>query len=241
MLRSFTRRLRSAPKSLRLPAYRLPCRRFQSTAAYGARSDYTATQPRSDPDDEALRLIFDSNTFWKDFSSRSSLSSATKRTGLLQNRYLTTPQGFHEFAIASLRRCQGVVEKVLKASTAEEYKNVVKDCDLLSDLLCRVMDIAEFVRMNPPDIQMLRAAEDAHALLFEYMNVLNTTPGLNEQLSRAAADPEISRHWSKEEKISADILMSDFAKSGIHLPPQQRKRFVELSNEINSIGTMFVR
>ncbi|KAI5291130.1 Mitochondrial intermediate peptidase [Ascosphaera aggregata] len=194
-------------------------------------------------DEDTLRLVFDSQPFWKEFSNRTLLSAATtgKQSGLLQNQYLTSPEGFHDFAIASLRKCQRIVDKVLAANTFEDYKNAVKDCDQLSDMLCRVMDIAEFIRMNHPNSEFQSAAGDAHAMMFQYMNVLNTTPGLNEQLSRAASDPEITKHWSAEEKITADILIADFAKSGIHLPPQQRKQFVELSSEINDLGVNFVQ
>ncbi|KAI5302668.1 Mitochondrial intermediate peptidase, partial [Ascosphaera pollenicola] len=245
MLRSLTRRLRSSPYCWRTQSSVQPCgRRFSSTtSSYGASGSIPSAvnSCNAAKEEDTLRSVFDSRPFWKEFSTRTSLSSATKRTGLLQNQYLTSPKGFHDFAIASLRRCQDIVERVLAAITFEEYKNVVKDCDRLSDMLCRVMDIAEFIRMNHPNPEFQATAGDAHAMMFEYMNVLNTTPGLNEQLSRAAADPEITKHWTAEEKITAEILISDFAKSGIHLPPQQRKQFVELSSEINDLGVDFVQ
>ncbi|KAI5287552.1 Mitochondrial intermediate peptidase [Ascosphaera acerosa] len=252
-LRRAARWLRASSRCQRAPLRQPACTsRLFSTAC--ARPDASAPRRRappavrtgaahssSDEQDQALRLVFDSQAFWQQFCGGAASAVQPRRVGLLQNKYLTTPEGFRDFATASLRRCQALVEKVLAAASPAEYSSVVRDCDRLSDLLCRVMDIAEFIRMNHPDPRFQAAASDAHGLMFQYMNVLNTTPGLNAQLARAASDPEVSRHWTAEEKHTARILMADFAKSGIHLPPKQRQRFVELSSEINDLGVAFIQ
>lgn len=188
--------------------------------------------------DDALRLIFDSAPFWRDFSSR---RTTARPTGLLQNQYLTGPAGFEQFAHASLRKCQTIAMRVLAANTFDDYVRIARDFDRLSDLLCRVIDVADFMRMNHPDRRIQDAAGRAYVLMFDYMNVLNTTPELNEQLKRAASDPAVTAHWTDEEKIAADILIRDFSKSGIHLPQAQRQRFVQLSGEINQVGLDFVQ
>lgn len=113
--------------------------------------------------------------------------------------------------------------------------------DRLSDSLCRVLDIAEFVRATHPDASFQEAAGETFATLFEYMNVLNTTTGLNAQLRRAVENPEIASTWGEEEKIVAGNLLKDFAKSAIHLPREQREKFVDLSSQINQLGSNFVR
>ncbi|KAM5454215.1 Mitochondrial intermediate peptidase [Microsporum audouinii] len=190
-------------------------------------------------DDTNLRLVFDSNSFWREFSQRRSGNS--KRTGLLQNQYLTNPEGFRKFAHVSLEKCQRIVGKVLAASTLEDFRAMSRDLDRLSDHLCRVIDMAEFMKTNHPDPAIQEAATEAFAFIFEYMNILNTTPGLNEQLTRAVENPEVTSHWSEEEKVAARGLLKDFAKSAIHLPPGDRHRFVTLSNEISQLGPSFVR
>ncbi|OJJ30350.1 hypothetical protein ASPWEDRAFT_121233 [Aspergillus wentii DTO 134E9] len=189
-------------------------------------------------DDNTLRKVFDSQPFWKEFSHRSAASP--KRIGLVQNQYLTSPDGFREFASSTLQKCQAIVSKVLAASTLEEYRNMARDLDRLSDLLCRVIDLSDFIRVIHPDPRIQEAATQAYALMFEYMNVLNTTTGLNDQLKTAAANPEITSHWSEEEKIVAQILIKDFSNSAIHMPPSERQRFVNLSNEISQLGMNFV-
>ena len=150
------------------------------------------------------------------------------------------PEGFRQFAQVSLEKCQAIVAKVLAAETLEDYIVMVRDLDRLSDLLCRVIDLSDFIRGVHADPAVQEAATQAYALMFEYMNVLNTTAGLNEQLKRASTDPAVTAHWSEEEKSAAQILMKDFAKSAIHMPPEQRQDFVNLSNDISQLGPDFV-
>ncbi|KKZ64861.1 mitochondrial intermediate peptidase [[Emmonsia] crescens] len=187
-------------------------------------------------DDSTLRMIFDSQPFWQEFSQRKTGSSS----GLLQNQYLTCPEGFLKFASVSLQKCQEIMARVLEVSTLDGYRRVAKDLDRLSDLLCRVIDIADFMRSNHPNPAIQDAATQAYSIIFEYMNVLNTETRLSDILNRALSDPEISSHWSEEEKITAEMLIRDFMKSGIHLPPEKKKRFVELCNNISDAGFKFV-
>ncbi|KAK2735884.1 Mitochondrial intermediate peptidase [Myotisia sp. PD_48] len=194
--------------------------------------------PTKKHDDKTLRLVFDSDPFWREFSRRKNGSS--KRTGLLQNQYLTGPEGFRQFAHISLEKCQRIVAKVLKATTVDDYRAMARNLDRLSDLLCRVIDMADFMKINHPVPAIQEAAMEAFALIYEYMNVLNTTPGLQEQLKVALANPEVSSHWNEEEKAAVHVLLNDFAKSAIHLPPSERQRFVTLSSEISQLGPMFV-
>ena len=129
---------------------------------------------------------------------------------------------------------------MLAYKSAEEYKSIVKDLDRLSDLLCRVIDLSDFVRAVHPDRQVQAAANQAYGMMFEYMNVLNTTTGLNDQLKRAAAVPEVFNSWSEEEKTVAAILEKDFSKSAIDMAESEREAFVNISNEIAQVGTDFV-
>lgn len=196
--------------------------------------------PDTKHDERVLRQIFDSHRFWNEFSHRSKQHSLGRSAGLFQNRYLTKPEGFQKFAEATLRKCQRIVEKVVTANSMEELRDTAKDLDRLSDLLCRVIDLADFVRSTHPDQLIQAAATNAYAMMFEYMNKLNTMTELNDQLKRAAAVPEIWSSWSGEEQVVAKILMKDFSKSAIDLPEGARNRFVELSNEIVNVGNEFV-
>ncbi|ESZ99167.1 hypothetical protein SBOR_0451 [Sclerotinia borealis F-4128] len=196
--------------------------------------------PGAKHDDKTLQQIFDSPDFWAEFSQSSKQSYNSPAIGLFQNRYLVDPKGFKVFANISLRKAQRIVDKVLKASTTEEYKHVARDLDRLSDLLCRVIDLSDFVRATHPNAAIQAAASRAYAEMFEYMNILNTTTGLDKQLEVAMGMPEIVAGWTEEEVVVADILRKDFAKSAIDLPRAQQKKFVALSQEISEIGPEFV-
>ena len=186
-------------------------------------------------DNDLLRDVFNSKSFWQDFAQTSHEPS-----GLIGNKYLTSPRGFQRFAEVSLQRCKRLVEKTLAASTVDDYKAIPKDLDRLSDLLCRVIDLSDFVRSIHPDNKIQAAATGSYALMFQYMNELNTTTGLNRQLKRAFEMQEVISQWTEEERMVGLILMKDFAKSGIDLPEAQRQQFVELNNDIAKVGTDFV-
>ena len=188
-------------------------------------------------DDQTLRQIFDSHHVWSVWSSKKTPKS---HTGLFQNHYLKSPSGFQQFASITLARCQKIVAKVLAASGAKDYQEIPRDLDRLSDSLCRVLDLCDFVRSTHPDALFVDAADEAYQMLFEYMNVLNTTPGLDKQLKTAWTDPSVVALWGEEEKSVAQILLRDFSKSAIDLPEDKRRRFVTLSSEINRLGSTFV-
>ena len=142
-------------------------------------------------DDRTLRQIFDSPHVWKEFGAKAKHRYGGRSAGLFQNRYLTRPDGFQDFAAVTLVKCKRIVDKVLGYQTTEELRRVARDLDRLSDLLCRVIDLSDFVRSVHPDKKVQTAASQAYSSMFEYMNVLNTTTGLNDHLKKAAAIPEI--------------------------------------------------
>ena len=191
-------------------------------------------------DDRTLREIFDSQPVWRDFSEKSFAASVSRPKGLFQNRYLTSPDGFHTFAMDSIEKSQDILQKILSASTVEEYESVVRDMDRLSDTLCHVLDLAEFVRVTHPESEWQEAANQTHGMMYEYMNVLNTTSGLNDQLTKALENREVTKCWTKVEMVVGKILQSDFAKSAINLPAAEKERFIDMSSEISQGGAEFV-
>ncbi|KAI7157242.1 zincin [Hortaea werneckii] len=191
-------------------------------------------------DDRTLRQIFDSASIWKEFSSKTRHHYGGKNAGLFQNKYLTRPEGFQDFAGVTLQKCKRIVANVLAYETTDDLKRVAKDLDRLSDLLCRVIDLSDFVRAVHPDRKVQMAATQAYAMMFEYMNVLNTTTGLNDQLKKASNIPEVWASWSEMEREVALILMKDFSKSAIDLSEKDRAAFVDMNNEVAEVGNEFV-
>ncbi|KJY02259.1 mitochondrial intermediate peptidase like protein [Zymoseptoria brevis] len=196
--------------------------------------------PSTRHDDKTLRDIFDDPRAWQDFSLRTKYHRSGRSAGLLQNRYLTRPEGFGEFARVTLQKSRKIVAQVLAYDSVEGYKRIARDMDRLSDLLCRVIDLSDFIRSVHPDREIQAAATQAYAMMFQYMNVLNTTTGLDSQLKKAVSIPEVFQSWSEEERTVADILIRDFAKSAIDLPEAEREAFVRMSDEVQETGNEFV-
>jgi len=188
-------------------------------------------------DDDALRKVFDNAPFWESFKRGASNKTPS---GIIGNKYLRHPEGFVDFVTVTIQRCNGVVEKVSRAETIEDFKYMVKDLDKLSDLLCRVIDLADFVRSTHPNRKFQIMAVKAYHTVFQYMNQLNTTPVLYDQLKKASDIPEVFESWTEEERIVARILMEDFARFGIGLDDATRQKLVDLSGEIAEVGSQFV-
>ncbi|KAF2641403.1 mitochondrial intermediate peptidase [Massarina eburnea CBS 473.64] len=209
-------------------------RRFNSSNSSAL---YGLSSARAKDDDATLRSIFDNANVWEEFSRASKKNAPT---GIVGNRYLAHPDGFLDFVRVTLQRCHAVVARVSAATSIHEYQSMVKDLDRLSDLLCSVIDLADFVRGTHPDRKVQAAASKAYAIMFQFMNELNTTTVLNDQLKKAASIPAVWSSWSEQEQVVANILIEDFSRSAIELPDGQRQRFVELSNEIAHVGSDFV-
>ena len=196
---------------------------------------FSSSENEKKHEDDTLRRIFDSKLFWQAYHGNGKLSS-----GLFQNRFLKQPMGFTWFAKEMRAQCERLVHEVLQASSTEQYKDIPRKLDLLSDSLCRVLDAADFVRATHPDDHFQRSATEAYTYLWEYMNVLNTTPGLKAQLQKALSTLEVASSWNEEEVSVARILLRDFSNSAIDLPEKDRQRFIQLSNDIKRLGNKFL-
>ncbi|OTA69487.1 mitochondrial intermediate peptidase-like protein [Hypoxylon sp. EC38] len=221
-------------------------KRWLSSAPGAAQIDISNIPVNHSPtdlkhDDSLLRQIFDSPPTFKDFARPFFKIGSRENVGLFRNKYLTSPQGFLVFADVTIKRAQKLVNKVLNASTLEDYKALVRDLDRLSDLLCRVLDVSDFVRVTHPDEKIQAAASQAWSLVYQYMNQLNTATGLSDQLGKALANPEVMASWNEEEQTVAKLLQQDFMKSAIHLPKGSRDQFVDLSQRISELGSHFVQ
>ncbi|CCX34344.1 hypothetical protein FPQ18DRAFT_275250 [Pyronema domesticum] len=194
--------------------------------------------PNAAADDKTLREIFDNGKAWDQFRHKLR-DPNVPRTGLFHNKDLTSPSGIRHYAERTLVKAKQLVTKICSAQTHDELAMVVQDLDRLSDLLCRVIDMADFVRASHPDQRIIYAAHNAYGAMFEYMQVLNTTTGLYESLKKVLETPEVLSRLNQEEKVVANILYADFEKSGINLPANVRNRWVKLMSEIADLGSQF--
>lgn len=66
-------------------------------------------------------------------------------------------------------------------------------------------------------------------------------PSYSQVLRQVLQDPSLRSSLSPEALSVATVFLRDFEKSGIHLPDQQRERFVSLSDEILVLGRAFTQ
>jgi intermediate peptidase len=122
-------------------------------------------------DDKALIQFFDD-------PSRVSFAKGLP-TGIFGHPTLTSPGALETIAGATLQRAQLLTERILRApQSRSEMFRVVKNLDRLSDLLCSVVDLAEFIRNAHPERAWVESANALYEALSEFMNILNTHVGL---------------------------------------------------------------
>jgi intermediate peptidase len=146
--------------------------------------------------DEHLRMIFDSNAIWhqeRNIKSQNGLfgklrkgTTGSKQLGLFNNPNFVTAAGFDQAANETIERAQLIVERIWRApeNGENEMRMVVKNLDRLSDTLCCVIDMAEFIRNAHPDAAIMEAANKAYGDLCSYMNTLNTDTRLHKVIRR---------------------------------------------------------
>jgi intermediate peptidase len=166
----------------------------------------------------------------------------TESSPLLGLNGLDKPKSFVEWAIRTRNGAQSIVEEVCRQDLSiQDQTKIVKRLDRLSDEICAVVDSAEVIRNVHPDLAWCEAADQAHQVLSSYLNHLNTHTGLYNALKNAVNNSEIVENWSVVEKRVADLLLQDFEKSGIHMAPKERGRFVDLHDQILRLGHEFTQ
>ena len=166
-------------------------------------------------------------------------SNCSEKTGLFQFPELTKPEGFLDLKVECGRKSQELVDEA--CSHPRERKRIVaRVFDELSDELCKVADMAEFVRLAHPDRVMAAAAENACIDVSGLVERLNTDIQLFEAL-RQSVEGDSDKEFPHEEvdKHVAKLFLLDFYQCGIHLPEGERERVVELNDSILQIGQHF--
>lgn len=78
--------------------------------------------------------------------------------GLFDIPELKTPEGFNILRNQAMSRTDALIAE---ATSRNRKRKMVEIFDDMSDTLCKVADLAEFVRIAHPDKEFVQAAEDA--------------------------------------------------------------------------------
>uniref|UniRef100_A0A9L0INS2 Mitochondrial intermediate peptidase n=1 Tax=Equus asinus TaxID=9793 RepID=A0A9L0INS2_EQUAS len=131
-----------------------------------------------------------------------------ERRGLFGVPELSSPEGFRIAQENALRKTDLLVER---ARCTPPGPQTVLIFDELSDSLCRVADLADFVKIAHPEPAFREAAEEACRSIGTVV-----------------------------EKRVAELFMFDFEISGIHLDKEKRKRAVDLNVKILDLSSTFL-
>ncbi|KAK9312719.1 hypothetical protein V1522DRAFT_201693 [Lipomyces starkeyi] len=191
-------------------------------------------------DDKLLRTVFDTPASAHEFLSPSGATAGSP--GLLMNSKLQSAKSLIQFAGDTLISARKVTNRILslKGSSEQSLRGAIRLFDRLSDMLCRVIDLAEFIRTVHPDPEYIAAAEYAHSYMMSYMIELNSSSELYDVLRRVMDTPSVASSLSKEENIVAQLLLYDFEKSGAGLDKAVRDEVMSLQHDISSLSRDFM-
>merc|ERR1712142_1273765 len=158
-----------------------------------------------------------------------------EKTGLFGLPELRTSRGFIELKERCIRNAETLVDEV---TSPNRTRNVAVIFDDLSDELCRVADMAEFIRLAHPDEEFALAAQDACIAISGLVEQLNTHLGIYNALYKSVKHGDILVE-SDVDKHVAKLFLQDFQQCGIHLDDRYRAQVVDLNDRILRLGQQF--
>lgn len=168
---------------------------------------------------------------------RFSINFGSSNVGLFGIPQLTDHTGFYLLQQQAHHEADNLVEEAI---SPDRTRKIVEIFDELSDCLCRVADMADFVRIAHPDQQYARAAEEACVSISNLVEKLNTNTAIHEALTAVIKNGDPFDTDAIDERV-AELFMFDFEQSGIHLSESYRREFVRLNDIILRVGSQFMQ
>jgi len=130
-------------------------------------------------------------------------------------------------------------ELINEAISTNRSRKIVQIFDELSDSLCKVADLAEFIRLAHPNRIYTTAAENACISVSGVVEKLNTHKKLYKALSSVNENGD-TYNTTDIDKHVGQLFLFDFEQCGIHLSEKDRKTVVYLNNCILQLGQKFM-
>uniref|UniRef100_A0A673LNS7 Mitochondrial intermediate peptidase n=1 Tax=Sinocyclocheilus rhinocerous TaxID=307959 RepID=A0A673LNS7_9TELE len=146
--------------------------------------------------------------------------------GLFGVPELSGPAGFQMAQHQALREAEFLVHK---ACTHPPGAVTVETFDQLSDSLCRVADLADFIKVAHPDAAFREAAERTCVEIGTLVEILNTNVDLCQSLKNLLGNEAVLATLDSDTRRVAELFMFDFEISGIHLDESKRSKAVALN------------
>ncbi|XP_015123950.1 mitochondrial intermediate peptidase [Diachasma alloeum] len=159
-----------------------------------------------------------------------------KNVGLFGMPELQSAEGFHDLKRQAVSDSTRLINE---ATSPHRTRKMVQIFDDLSDSLCRVADLAEFVRIAHPEPRFSEAAEYACVEVSGIVEKLNTHRGLYNALLKVVESGDI-QSTTEIDKHVCKLFLFDFEQCGIHLPENLRREVVALNAYILQMGQKFM-
>ncbi|KAJ8980592.1 hypothetical protein NQ317_018720 [Molorchus minor] len=156
--------------------------------------------------------------------------------GLFSVPELTTHEGFYNLRDQCISKTDHLIDEALSQN---RQRKMVEIFDDMSDSLCQVADLAEFIRLAHPEADYSRAAENACCAVSGIVEKLNTNVKLYEKLRDAVRNGDV-KPTTTVDKLVGELFLFDFEQCGIHLSENERNRIVILYDAILNLGQQFV-
>lgn len=149
--------------------------------------------------------------------------------GLFGKKELSTHEGFYLMKERAEKAVNKLVSEAFESGPrSERQRKMVEIFDDISNELCCVADLAEFVRTSHPDEEFRQAANFAYACISQLVEKLNT----NRELYIKLKDSLNSSGMDDCDKRVCKLFLVDFEQSGIHLDEKYRQQFVNVNDEL---------
>ncbi|XP_060902191.1 mitochondrial intermediate peptidase-like [Labrus mixtus] len=160
-----------------------------------------------------------------------------KNGGLFGVPELSCPAGFQVATQTALINTDRLLERVCSLSPGVK---TVQAFDQLSDGLCKVADLADFVKVAHPDPAFREAAEKTCMEIGTVVEKLNTNVELCKSLKTLLYNPDMVSQLDADTRRVAELFMFDFEISGIHLDDKVRKEAVSLHVKLLDLSNEFL-
>lgn len=120
-------------------------------------------------------------------------------------------------------------------------RKLVEIFDDISNELCCVADLAEFVRTSHPDSNFRDAANQTFSAISQIVESLNTNYELYSKLKSSLKDKSNQDLVNMDEcdKRVCNLFLIDFEQSGIHLDQSKRNKFVKINDQLVDVLMKF--
>lgn len=156
------------------------------------------------------------------------LSSYTSN-GLFGKKELSHYEGFYELGKQAEIKVNALVNEAFSQDTVSKRK-MVEIFDDISNELCCVADLAEFVRTSHPDANFRQSSNLIFGQISQIVEKLNTNFELYVKL-KDSLDLEASKLDDCDIRV-CKLFLADFEQSGIHLDRSSRSKFVAINDHL---------